>query len=420
MLFGAAVLTATLEARAQPPTSDPKIQDAHEEQQSSAEPGAESPARQQAEPASAPPTKSDEDDPTKLFTVGGHLETFYQYNFNRPGNGISNFRGYDDRHNTLAVQNAVIDVGFRATDLLARIALQVGRTPAAMYAEETSRPGTESTGETTPELWRHLQRATAGWQISKVVLLEAGIFPMSVGIESVPVRENWNWSRTHMSTRMPNYVTGARTTFSVSDRLDITASAVNGWNRVIDDNDEKTGIIQAVYRIEDHFTGSVSYVGGVEREGGAPEGRAWRHTADAWMQARLSSVVSLGVDGVYGFERTRFGLHSFYGAAGFGRVHLADPLWLALRVDRLFEDPAANARGASRAILIPARHVTSLTATLDYRPVKGLSIRLEGRHDLAEANMFFRGDVRGDGTAVPYVTNARTQTTALLGLVAWF
>ncbi len=397
------------------------MHDEHEEQQRKSETGPESPARAAAQPASEPPKKSETDDPDKKFTVGGYVETFYQYNFNNPGNGISNYRGYDDRHNTLTLQNAVVDVGFRAHELLGRIAIQTGTTPSSMFSEDTSLPGTDAAGETSPALWRHLQRASVGWQVSSAVLLEAGLFVSNVNIESIPVKENWNWSRSSLSTRMPNYFSGARMTVSASKRLDVSAMVVNGWNKVVDDNDEKTGIVQAIYRVSDTFTGSLSYVGGVEREGGAQEGRAYRHLADAWIQAKLSSVVSVGADGTLGGEHTRYGLHWFAGAAGYGRIHLLDPLWLALRVDRLWEDPAGNVNGVSRPILIDAKDVTSFAATLDYRPLPGISLRVEGRHDRAAADLFFKGAVAGAGTPEsPYVTDARRQTTALLGLVAWF
>jgi hypothetical protein len=408
-IVGLSLVLAASEAEAAEP---PEIDDTHEQQQENADKGPPAPAREQVQAQSEPPAPVEEDDPLKKFTVSGYVETFYQYNFNRPGNGISNYRGYDDRHNSLTIQNAVIDVGFRAKDLLARLALQVGRAPAVMYAEETRQDGSDGGGETGPQLWRHLQRASVGWQASKIVLIEAGLFTSSVNIESLPVKENWNWSRTHLAVRMPNYFAGARATFEVSKRLDLVVSAVNGWNRIVDDNDEKSGIVSAIYRYEDKLTTSLSYVGGVEREGGAPEGRAWRHLADLWTEVALSTVVELGADASAGGEQTRFGFHWFAGAALFGRIHVLDPLWLALRTDRLWEDPAANASGASRFILVPAKHVTSLTATLDYRPVKGLSIRLEGRHDAAQAALFFRGEAD--------TPNTRRQTTALLGLVAWF
>jgi hypothetical protein len=233
-------------------------------------------------------------------------------------------------------------------------------------------------------------------------------------------KENWNWSRTNMSFRLPNYVTGAKGTFSLSKNLDVSASVVNGWNRIVDDNDEKTVVLQAVYKREDKLTASLAYVGGVEREAGAPEGRPFRHTVDAWFEAKLLSPFSVGLDTVVGGEATRFGRHWYAGAAGYAHVHLLDPLWLALRADRLLEDPATRGASASSPILVPTRQVTSLTATLDVRPVRGLSIRLEGRHDFAASSLYYRGDVEGDGTTQPFVADARTQTTALLGVVAWF
>jgi hypothetical protein len=32
------------------------------------------------------------------FTIGGYVEAAYSYNFNNPSNGLTNYRGFDNRH----------------------------------------------------------------------------------------------------------------------------------------------------------------------------------------------------------------------------------------------------------------------------------------------------------------------------------
>jgi hypothetical protein len=72
-------------------------------------------------------------------------------------------------------------------------------------------------------------------------------------------------------------------------------------------------------------------------------------------------------------------------------------------------------------IAIPVEWMTSTTATVDVRPVSRLSAKLEYRHDAAEAAIFYRSVVAGDGgDASPFVANARSQDTLTLGLTAWF
>jgi len=439
LLPGLAVVTSPSAAQAEPPatpptptttppttpspTSDPDMTlgDKHDEAQKDLVPGASSPARPEVDAASEPPKREDDDDPWKKFTVSGYLETFYQWSFNVPGNGISSYRGYDNRHNTISLQNAVLDVGFRARDILARIALQGGLAPSTIYQDEADVAAGPGAGSSDAKLWQHLQRASLGWQATHALLLEAGIFPSVTGVESLAVKENWNWSRSTSSTRLPNYQAGARATVELTPQVDLFAAVVNGWNRVVDDNDEKSVIVGMHYRLADKLTVSGSYFGGVERSAGAPEGRPWRHGFETWTQLDLTKSIQLAADASAGFENTRFGVEWWSSAAGYLRGKLLSWLFLAGRVDRTWDDPAASARGTSQPILLPSKHVTSFTGTVDVRPVKGLSTRLELRHDTSQAPIFFRGEVTGDGTAQsPYLPNARRQTTLLLGVVAWF
>ena len=93
-----------------------------------------------------------------------------------------------------------------------------------------------------------------------------------------------------------------------------------------------------------------------------------------------------------------------------------------LRGDHFHEDLATDATRSSTPIFwAGSEWVTSGTATLDLRPYDQISFRLEGRHDISEQPLYFRRGVQGDGsTATPFVPNARTQTTLLLGATAWF
>ena len=101
------------------------------------------PAPAPAQPAPALPTAVET--PVGKFSIGGYVEAEYSYSFEKPSNGIIDERGFDNRHNTFTVSNAVVDVGGKFGSLSARIALQVGRTPDTYYLSEPTSPGTAST-----------------------------------------------------------------------------------------------------------------------------------------------------------------------------------------------------------------------------------------------------------------------------------
>lgn len=393
--------------------------DSVERSQDASEKGAPE-ARSTVLPASSPPQRQSEQDPEKTYSVGGYLEAFYLYSFERPGNELVPGRGYDVRANTIALQNAVLDTGFHAHDLIGRLALQSGVAPATYYQQEPNLPGTDGAAANDPGLWRYLQRASIGWQATDILLVEAGLFNSSFGFEGIAVKDNFTWSRSNMATRLPNYLTGVKATVNVSKHVDVVSGVVNGWNRVVDDNDEKTVFLTGIYKQNEFLTASLSYYGGVERPGGAPEGRAWRHTAQAFAEVDPTHWLELVGDGVVGLERTRFGSARFGGGAFTAHAEALPWLGFAGRLDALFEDPGRNALGTSTPILMDAGRIVSETATIEVKPLeKGLSTRLEYRHDQADDDLWFHGTAPKDpsGNDVP---NVRHQNTLLLGVTGWF
>ena len=42
--------------------------------------------------------------------LGDYVDTYYGYNFNRPSNLTTSFRGFDNHTNSFTVENAVLDV----------------------------------------------------------------------------------------------------------------------------------------------------------------------------------------------------------------------------------------------------------------------------------------------------------------------
>jgi hypothetical protein len=100
--------------------------------------------------------------PPPIFTFGGYAEAVYQWNFNAPSNGITNFRGFDNRHHTVTISNVVLDTSWDYQGLIGRVALQVGHTPSTYYLAEPSAPGASGANATGAELWKYVQQAYVG------------------------------------------------------------------------------------------------------------------------------------------------------------------------------------------------------------------------------------------------------------------
>ena len=355
------------------------------------------------------------------LSISGYVELFYQWSFNDPSNGITSYRAFDNRHNALTVSNAVLDATGAVGPISTRVALQVGQTPETYYLAEPTSPGAGGAGGSGPGLWKHIQQAIAAWRapLGRGLLVEGGIFLSPIGPESMPIKDQWNWSRSGLFFALPAYHTGLRVSYPVTDRITLTLGGYNGWNSVVDNNSEKSIGAQLSYNLTDKVTWQLLYFTGVERPGGSAEGSHWRHLFDAYLFWYPTPRLSLLVHGDAGFERTAFGTSWWSAGALYGRAKIQPWLYLAARGDLFREGVASSTGGSASPIFWPASWVASGTATVDVRPHENVSFRLEYRHDHAGSAMYFRNDVGKDPSGA-FLANATYQDTLTLGMVAWF
>lgn len=378
---------------------------------------------QDAEAPAAPPP--DLAPPPVKLTPLGYVEALYAYNFNRPSNGITNFRGFDNRHNTFTLSNVVLGASAETGPVTTRVVLQYGATGSTYYLGEPALAGSGGANASNPELWKYVQEANVAWKapVGRGLVLQLGLVPSPVGFETFAVKDNWNWSRSNLFFGLPFYHTGLRATYDWTDELSTTVAIYNGWNSVVDNNEEKSVQASVTYKVPDRVLVQALYFGGIERPTGSPEGPYWRHHFDAYAQVDATKWLAFTGQADYGFETNRIGTARWWAGAVYARVKPTGGVFVAVRGDRFTEHLATDGSGrASNALFWSGvEWVSSLTATLDVRPVDHLSVRLEYRHDVSEAPLYFGRDVRGDGSAAaPFIANARTQDTALLGATAWF
>jgi hypothetical protein len=382
--------------------------------------------------ASAPAEQSEKrsdaaaEKPTAKLTPIGYIEAHYAYNFNRPSNGITNFRGFDNRHDTFSLTNLAFGSNLDYGPVNAKLILQIGATPSTYYLGEPSFAGTGVVNASGPELWKYIQEAHVGYKapVGRGLLLELGLFAAPCGYEVLPVKDNWNWSRSNLFFGFPYYHTGLRATYEWSSEVTSTLWVVNGWNSVVDNNEEKSLMFSTQYKVmPDQFVVTGLYMGGIERATGSPEGPYWRHQFDLTAQYDATTWLSFAFQGDYGWEPSRIATARWVAGALYTRAKPFDGVYLALRGDR-FHEHVGTANGAATTPIFwgGVEWVSSATATLDVRPIDDhLSIRLEYRHDASDEPLYFGRDVPGNGSAAtPFLPNARTQDTLLFGATAWF
>ena len=383
-----------------------------------------------AEEATAPPPEAPAAPPGAIvrtatpvaLTLAGYVEAYFGWNFGRPSNGITAYRTFDSRHDSFTLSNAVLDAAWSRDRVSGRLALQLGSTGATYYASEPSRPGGGGVTANDASLWRYVQQANLGYRadVGRGLLVEMGLFLSPIGPEGIAIKDQWTWSRSILFSALPFYHTGLRATYPLTDALSATVAAYDGWNSVVDNNDEKSVSASMTYAVADAITVQGLYFGGVERDRGVAEGRAFRHLFDAYVTVYPTKALAFMAHADAGFEANHFGTSSWEGGAIYARLQALQWLYVVARGDRLHEHVATSLGGSAARLFFPTADVASATLTLDARPQDGLSVRLEYRHDAAGAPMYFRGAVAGDGVTSPYVPTSRTQDTLTLGATAWF
>ena len=356
---------------------------------------------------------------TPTVKVTGYIEAFYQYNFNRPSNLVTAYRGFDDRSNSFTIANAVLDVTGTLGNVSTRLALQVGHTPAAYYGAEPSYPAEGGVGASNNLLWQLIQQAIVGYKIGDLQT-EAGIFLSPIGVENIAIKDQWNWSRSNLFYALPFYHSGVRLTYPLTSELTGVLMVTNGWNDIVNRNPYPcvAGILS--YAPSSSLSGQLLYFGGVEPPTGAPEGQPWRNLFDFTATWNATDELSLAFQADVGFEPNNFGTSYWYDGAAYARVRASRQLYLAGRADYFHEHDSQNARGAASRLFFPADDVASGTATADYRPADNVSVRLEYRYDHATAPMFYRGTVAADAMTGLGIPTAGSQQTLTLGATTWF
>ncbi len=362
------------------------------------------------------------------YTLFGYAETDYAFNLGQPSNGITHLRGFDNRHNTFTIQNVALGVTWDYENVVGNVTLQVGHTGATYYLAETSLVGALGTSATSGSLWQFVQQANVGYriQVGNGLLVQAGLFLSPIGPEGMVVHDNWNWSRSNLFFGLPFYHTGVRLSYPLDDRWTVSLAGYNGWNTVVDNNDEKSLSAQITYNDPERLAISILYFTGVERPAGAAEGRAWRHLLDAHATWHATDWLSLLLHVNGGLEPNTFGTSGWVASALYARARIIPELFIALRGDVFYESTPRSAAGSASTIFWPShptgegQWVSSGTATVEVRPADHVSFRFEYRHDQAASDVFFGGAVATDATTGQFIANRASADTVTVGATAWF
>jgi hypothetical protein len=353
------------------------------------------------------PTPSPEPAPAAARTlrVGGFVDAYYAYNGNRPADHANFFPGVGTsakRHNEISVNLAQVDLTLDPRPVGFRLALGFGTSTEVVHGFEPTGPAVG------PVVWKHVVQASVQWNtgVGRGLLLEGGIYPSHIGMESFQTHLNWNYTRSWLGELSPYYQAGVKLAYPFSDHWSGQLHFLNGWQTIGDNNDGKSVGAQLAYS-NSKLSLILNGFLGPELPGDDEDLRA---LGDVVVTYKATSSFSVGASVDVAREGRPDGAGvNWWGVGGYARFAPPDSRTaLALRGE-YYDDPDGAISGT-------AQKLKEVTATLEHRPADHLILKLEGRYDKSSADVFGRDVLDADGTPL----RKRSQFLVLLGAVAAF
>jgi hypothetical protein len=321
-------------------------------------------------------------DNSRTVAVSGFVDTYYAWDFNRPGHGNfdRSFTTQPARHDEFNVNLAFVAVQLSSAHTRGRFALQAGTSVQSNYAGEP-----RSGGISGPELARHIQEAVVGVQATSHLWIDAGIYLSHIGQESWISRDNPTYSRSLIADYSPYYEAGVKGTWTVSSRLTAQLHLLNGWQNISETNQDKAVGMRLDYVASPHLTiGYANFIGNEAPDTVPSRVRIFNEVFATLSADRLNVWLTLD----HGFQdrATGTGRSTWYGGAAIARVRLSPQMSVSARLERYVDpDAVIVATGTPNAF-----RVSSASVGVDVSPFTGALWRTEVRGFRARDPVFPR------------------------------
>lgn len=341
------------------------------------------PATEAAPAAAAAPAAPTENGKSFLGStkLTGHVDGFYNYNFNHPHSRVSDFRAFDSAANQFSLN--LIKLQFEKTPDVSNsrlgYRLSFGYGDAMNVVNGTDPAGLGFSQYLYEAYFSYL--APVG---PNGLMVDFGKFVTPHGAEVIDSHQNWNYSRGILFTyAIPFYHFGLRSTYAFNDKLSMTGFLVNGWNSVVDNNTGKTVGVSFGIKPLSKVSLSTSYMAGPEQE---DMNRGWRQLSDSLLTINATDKLTFMFNYDYGTERFADlnAVTKWQGVASYVRYAFNDDYAVAARYE-WYNDPEGFTTGLRQQL-------KGITGTFERRIAKKLVTRLEFRHDYSNEPVFTRGD----------------------------
>ena len=369
-----------------------------------------SPQNSQKEPESSASIEQSSSDSINL-SFGAKFDGYYMYNFNRPKNytlpnnqsfaesgnppGNTLYRSYDIYHNQFTLALLELSLKAEKDELKFKADFDFGpnaeiNSIVSSHLPDDGEFARQDTGTVDTAL-KHVGQAVITYRPKNSrFTFEFGKMPSHLGLESVKTSENFNYSRTLMSTNgMPGVLVGIKAGYEVfPEALDASIYLYNGWEGNYDSNHSKTPGLQLNWTPAKAVSISYNLIAGPERPNSEVDYRILNEICALW---EPEGTWSFGSDFLYGQEKNALdtlsasrGNAQWYGGMFTLKLKLNATNYISPRFE-LYRDQSGYTLDG------PPQTLQSYTLTYGKIFTKQLEVRSEFRTDRSNKEVFPTG-----------------------------
>lgn len=224
------------------------------------------------------------------LTISGYVDSYYQYNFNKPFTGTNDGRVFDLPHNSfsLGLVQTVFSYSIDRLNVVADLTFGPNADLGNFGNEGTS---------------RIIKQAYIAYDFTDDLTFTVGQFGTHIGYELIDAPLNFNYSLSYLFGNGPFYHTGAKFDYAISDKVGVMVGVLNGWDALIDYNDKKSVAAQVSLAPVEGFDVYLNWIGGDEYGGGSNFGStkgSYASLFDLTTSYQLTPSFLVGVNAAYG------------------------------------------------------------------------------------------------------------------------
>jgi hypothetical protein len=225
---------------------------------------------------------------TSPLRVSGFIDTYYAWDDGRPTNIDRAFTTQAARHSEFNINLAHVELLLSQPNVRGRLALQAGTSVQSNYAGEPSNGSVSGAS-----LARHLQEAVVGVRLTDKLWLDGGIMLSHIGSESWISRDNPTYTRSLIAEYSPYYQSGAKLTWSPTDKVTALITVVNGWQNISETNADKSVGARVDWTLSPNLAVGYYMLYGNERPNDAPsESRTFNGATVKWTPSDAVQIVT--------------------------------------------------------------------------------------------------------------------------------